>query len=55
MAFDIEKFEIFRKETYKNIDYRVVEVLGSGLLLAVKEDDVLKDNYPLIPVVIPEP
>ena len=54
MAFDVDKFEMFRKVTYKETEYRVVDVIVSGLLLVVKEEDVKNDNYPLSTMVIPD-
>ena len=53
MAFNADYFETDLKTTYKGVDYRVVDTTSSGVYLVVKEEDVINNNYPLTPVVIP--
>ncbi|NMF06248.1 hypothetical protein ACUH7Y_07130 [Clostridium beijerinckii] len=53
MAFDVTKYETYITTEYKGITYRVVEETSSGLLLVVKECDVINENYPLQTFVIP--
>lgn len=55
MAFDFTALEIDRVVVYKEIEYRVVDQTGSGLLSVVKEEDVVNKNYPLVTYVIPDP
>ena len=54
MPFDILKYEMNRTVVYKEVEYRVVEVLGSGLLLVIQEDELKLNNYPIQTYVIPE-